>query len=91
MCPVQVQHWQSRVGLKANNKSRFATAYAITKVLMPFRIVFSVFATPWFAKISVIPFMNAIRRALRSRRMKPPTSGAAGTGAVGGGVGPGQK
>lgn len=30
-----------------------ATAYAITKVLLPVRIVFSVWATPWFARIAV--------------------------------------
>lgn len=41
-----------------------ATAYAITKVLLPVRIVVSVWAAPWFAKMS----------------------GAAGTGATGGGV-----
>lgn len=30
-----------------------ATAYAITKVLLPVRIMFSVWATPWFARVFI--------------------------------------
>lgn len=33
-----------------------ATAYAITKVLLPARIIFSVWATPWFARVAVRRF-----------------------------------
>jgi hypothetical protein len=29
----------------------FATAYAITKAVLPLRLMFSVWATPWFARI----------------------------------------
>jgi hypothetical protein len=28
-----------------------ATAYAVTKVMLPVRILFSVWATPWFARV----------------------------------------
>jgi hypothetical protein len=33
----------------------FATAYAITKVLLPVRIAISVWATPWFARAVLVP------------------------------------
>ena len=59
----------------------FATAYAITKMLLPLRIIFSVWGTPWFARITIIPAMGLMRR-LFSRGKSSPRSGAAGTGAV---------
>lgn len=40
----------------------FATAYAIVKALMPIRIVISVWGAPWFARCTVIPAQNAIKR-----------------------------
>ena len=43
----------------------FATAYAITKMLLVPRIVFSVWATPWFARWSVIPMLGGFRRVFR--------------------------
>lgn len=39
-----------------------ATAYAITKVLLPARLVMSVWATPWFARIFVIPIAGIFKR-----------------------------
>lgn len=68
--------------------SRFATAYAITKALLPLRLILSVSATPWFARSAVVPFTNWFRRLFK-RKPKPPSSGAAGTGATGGGAVPG--
>ncbi|MCJ1250916.1 hypothetical protein MMC30_008144 [Trapelia coarctata] len=72
-----------------------ATAYAITKALLPLRLIFSVWATPWFARVSVIPVMNYVKMAFGVRRkVKVP---AAGTGATSAGVvpkggsGPGNK
>ncbi len=78
---------------------RLATAYAITKAILPIRLVFSVWATPWFARMSVIPVTNVFKRVFRR---KPKTAvvanststvvhapahlPAAGTGATGGGV-----
>lgn len=59
----------------------FATAYAITKMLLPLRIVLSVWATPWFARKTVIPASNLIKR-LFGRGNTKPGSRAAGTGAV---------
>ena len=70
--------------------NRFATAYAITKALLPLRLILSVWATPWFARISVIPFTNVVRRIFRRDRANVnPASGtgaAAGTGAIGAGA-----
>lgn len=41
----------------------FATAYAITKALLPIRIMGSVWATPWFAKSVLGPLLRTFRRA----------------------------
>ncbi|KAI5294126.1 hypothetical protein KEM52_004658, partial [Ascosphaera acerosa] len=43
----------------------FATAYAITKLLLPVRIVASAWATPWFARAVVMPTVRLTRRLLR--------------------------
>ncbi|CAG8972755.1 hypothetical protein HYALB_00006847 [Hymenoscyphus albidus] len=40
-----------------------ATAYAITKVLLPARIILSVWATPWFARVAVGRFGRIFKRA----------------------------
>ncbi|OOQ85596.1 hypothetical protein PEBR_25360 [Penicillium brasilianum] len=45
----------------------FATAYAITKALLPLRIAASVWATPWFARTILTPTTNAARRLFRKR------------------------
>lgn len=43
----------------------FATAYAITKALMPARLAASVWATPWFARTVFTPTSNLIRRLFK--------------------------
>jgi hypothetical protein len=68
----------------------FATAYALTKFLLPVRLVFSVWATPGFARWTVVPVVGWVGRAFgrgkgvvgRGVVLSP----AAGTNAVGGGV-----
>ncbi|KAJ5469947.1 hypothetical protein N7530_007304 [Penicillium desertorum] len=40
----------------------FATAYAITKALLPVRLAASVWATPWFARSIFTPTANLARR-----------------------------
>lgn len=40
----------------------FATAYAITKAMMPVRIVLSVWATPWFARAVLGPLGRGVRK-----------------------------
>lgn len=67
-----------------------ATAYAITKFLLPLRLVLSVWGTPWFARLTVLPITKRLG-ALFKRKKAVPVGGsinAAGTGAVGGGVVP---
>ncbi|KAL9044534.1 MAG: hypothetical protein Q9214_002335 [Letrouitia sp. 1 TL-2023] len=43
----------------------FATAYAITKALLPLRLALSVWATPWFARVAVHPATNAFRQMFK--------------------------
>ncbi|KAL5355354.1 hypothetical protein BJX96DRAFT_47888 [Aspergillus floccosus] len=40
----------------------FATAYAVTKALLPIRIAASVWATPWFARVVLSPVGRGVRR-----------------------------
>ncbi|KAI9834578.1 MAG: hypothetical protein M1819_002954 [Sarea resinae] len=66
-----------------------ATAYAITKALLPVRLVFSVWATPWFARISIIPFTKAARRLFtRAKPATVPRGAAARSDPVGRDAGP---
>ena len=41
-----------------------ATAYAVTKLLLPVRLVFSVWATPAFARWTVLPVAGFFKRSL---------------------------
>lgn len=70
----------------------FATAYAITKVLLPLRLVLSIWGTPWFARLTVLPVtakLGLLGQRLFSKKAVPVrSSNAAGTGAVAGGVVP---
>lgn len=47
----------------------FATAYAVVKVLLPFRILISVWGSPWFARLAVIPIGNVTRSLFRRTKM----------------------
>lgn len=60
-----------------------ATAYAITKVFLPARILLSVWGTPWFARVFVGRFMGVFARR------KGVSTGTVGVGASAGGVGGG--
>lgn len=41
-----------------------ATAWAVTKALLPARLVLSVWATPWFARVAVVPALRGFGRML---------------------------
>lgn len=59
-------------GIPQADVARFATAYAITKILLPLRLVLSVWATPWFARYTVAPCVGLFRRMFRtSPKVKP--------------------
>ncbi|KAK5166463.1 uncharacterized protein LTR77_008006 [Saxophila tyrrhenica] len=66
------------------------TAWAITKALLPVRLVLSVWATPWFARWTVLPVMGWVGRLFGRGKgvqtVQAVKSGGAGTGAVAGGV-----
>jgi hypothetical protein len=68
----------------------FATAYAITKALLPLRIMLSVWGTPWFATRTVVPVRNWVKGVL-ARRKAAKVVDPAKTGAVGGGAVPKAK
>ncbi|KAF3009477.1 hypothetical protein E8E13_002836 [Curvularia kusanoi] len=63
----------------------FATAYTITKVLLPVRIMFSVWGTPGFARWAVLPVIRKVKTVF-GKGAKPDVKSAAGTGAVEGGA-----
>ena len=42
----------------------FATAYAVTKALLPLRIAASVWATPWFARAILVPTGKGLKKLL---------------------------
>ncbi|KAL1597084.1 hypothetical protein SLS60_008666 [Paraconiothyrium brasiliense] len=64
----------------------FATAYTITKVLLPVRIVASVWATPWFARKTLVPLLAKFKGIFRRRKGKRGQAGDSGTGATEAGV-----
>jgi hypothetical protein len=67
-----------------------ATAYAITKVLLPGRVILSVWATPWFAR----NVLDGLRRVFERGVVKGSPAGAApgaGAGVVRKGVEKGGK
>lgn len=66
----------------------FATAYAIVKMFLIPRIMFSVWATPWFARITVLPAIGKLRKLLGRGKAQSPKVAGAGTGAVEGGAVP---
>ncbi|CRG87401.1 hypothetical protein PISL3812_04418 [Talaromyces islandicus] len=45
----------------------FAAAYAVTKALLPLRIVASVWATPWFARVFIGPLGRRMGQIFRKR------------------------
>jgi len=49
-----------------------ATAYAITKVLLPLRLMFSVWLTPWFARVWVRGISGRLTALGQRWRTKPP-------------------
>ncbi|CAN6673678.1 hypothetical protein TRVA0_049S00408 [Trichomonascus vanleenenianus] len=48
-----------------------AAAYAIIKILLPVRAAVSLFLTPWFARVAVIPFSRLFRFLVPKRNLQP--------------------
>lgn len=44
---------------------QFAAAYVTTKALLPLRVVASVSATPWFARVLLVPIWRGVKRIFR--------------------------
>ena len=52
----------------ANKMDRLATAYAITKVLLPVRLGLCFYATPWFARTFIEPVKLGVRGIFGKRK-----------------------
>lgn len=66
-------------------------AWAITKALLPLRLVLSVWGTPWFARWFVLPVTGRIGRLFgrgKKAAAAPVNANAAGTGATAAGAVP---
>lgn len=76
---------------RSENASRIvveiATAYALTKALLPFRLILSVWGTPWFARWTVLPIARRLGKIFARKKTVTSTNAAA-TGATAAGVGP---
>lgn len=70
-----------------------ATAYAVTKALLPLRLILSIWGTPWFATWTVLPVTGRLSRMFQRKKVATAVSNstaaaAAGTGATAAGVVP---
>ena len=57
-----ISRWWDRGETGTRLVVEFATAYAMVKLLLPLRLVVSVWGTPMFAKWTVVPFNNLVKR-----------------------------
>lgn len=57
-------------GRKLTSILRFAAAYAITKALIPVRLLAAVYGAPWFARVAIAPLTNLIKRFWARTRWK---------------------
>ena len=72
--------------IELSEAGRFATAWAIVKALLPLRLILSVWAAPWFARIAVVPCFNLAKKVsgFRGKAAVASSSATAGIGAVSG-------
>lgn len=59
-----------------------ATAWAVVKLLLPARIALSVWATPWFARSTIVPFGGFLKKVFGGGKSKAAAGGGAGAGAM---------
>lgn len=62
-----VSRWWGRGETGTRLLVEVATAYAVVKVLLPFRLVVSVWGAAWFARWTVVPFNNLVKWLFRRR------------------------
>jgi hypothetical protein len=63
-------------------------AWAVVKMLLPVRLVVCVWATPWFARVVVLPVTRVMGRFVGKSSISKVKNPANGTNAVGGGTVP---
>lgn len=71
-CAVNRQVPADNNGMQGGRKGvrlvlEFATAYAITKALLPVRVAASVWATPWFARTILVTVGKGVKKVLRKK------------------------
>ncbi len=71
---VVVSRWWGRGEMGTRLVVEIATAYAVVKVLLPLRLVVSVWGTPWFARWTVVPVNNMIKGCFRRGRTQAGTA-----------------
>ncbi|KAL1645725.1 hypothetical protein SLS58_003609 [Diplodia intermedia] len=49
-----------------------ATAWAVTKALLPLRLAVSLWATPWFARTALVPLGRGVKRLFGRGKKGPP-------------------
>jgi Hypothetical protein FLILHELTA len=79
-----VSRWWGRGETGTRLVVEIATAYAVVKVLLPLRLVISVWGTPWFARWTVVPVNNMVKSWFKGR-LKPIGAGATTAGVKSGG------
>jgi Hypothetical protein FLILHELTA len=70
----RISRWWGRGETGTRLVVEFATAYAMVKVLLPLRLVISVWGAPWFARWTIMPLSNVVRGFFR--RPKPSVTGS---------------
>lgn len=66
----RISKWWGRGETGTRLVVEFATAYAVVKVLLPLRLVVSVWGAPWFARWTVLPLSNMVKGLFRGRAKK---------------------
>ena len=61
----RISKWWGRGETGTRLVVEFATAYALVKALLPFRLFISVWGAAWFARWTVVPFTNMIKGVFR--------------------------
>ena len=62
-----VSRWWSRGETGTRLVVEVATAYAVVKLLLPLRLIISVWGTPWFARWTLVPVNNMVKSWFKGR------------------------
>lgn len=63
----RISKWWGRGEIGTRLVVEFATAYAVVKVLLPLRLILSVWGAPWFARWTVAPLSSVVKGLFRGK------------------------